>query len=267
MNQSIQTNTKRCFFEGQKYIVTYEGKEGTFLETFTGEGGEMVILRQGKDPIRLQKQLLHSQRTDWPPLPVQQLNDSGPDILGEKAMQQPLTLENIKKVMCPDFENGYLTLGYHTSSRNFTVDEMGGIWMQPEFSLERRRVYEPEEAGALGAIKPVQSFLNGYIPILCNVHRGKRIRWKPSTLRSKETVILSTQFGSGEWCMRIKVHSQSPSPMKMWVHAVWATVCLWKKIFLWTASWNFWIIGRNLSRSKPQCRCRRRSLRGLTRVR
>lgn len=159
--------------------VTYKGKlsgkDALILESF-GEKDAFLVTVIG-DELKVSNKFadsVNTKKANFRGHTVQKLLDSGRDLLAEELLSKDFCLEDLKGILPSSFSNGYISLGYHTSPRLFTVDKQARIFFQPDFKVERPRseapAFEPSEISPLGKLTPKISYIDGVIPILFCCH-------------------------------------------------------------------------------------------------
>lgn len=108
---------------------------------------------------------------------AEKLMESGRDLVGEALLEKGFDFDDVKGILPAEFTNGYVVIGSYTSRNSYTVDRMGCIYRQPEYSVKSPGAlgFSPESISPLGKEKPRISFIDGIIPILiCRFEQGCR---------------------------------------------------------------------------------------------
>lgn len=155
--------------------VTYKGKlsgKNTMILESYGDSGSFFVTVIG-DTIKVSKKFtekINNKKPAFCGYKKGEILDSGRDILAREFLDKSFCLSDIKGILPSTYSNGYISLGYHTSPRLFTVDSQARIYFQPDFKVERppsqSPAFDPSELSPLGKLTPKMSFIDGIIPVL-----------------------------------------------------------------------------------------------------
>ncbi len=155
------------------YKSTLFGKNYSVSETFGIEG--KIKFEIGED-IRVYDKFapkVNEKKANYCGYTESELRGSGRDLIAEKLISEGFDMEKVKGILPCEYSDGYISLGYHTSPRTFTVNDMGEIFFQPDFNKKAPSdaAFSPSELGIKENTKPVLSFANGVVPVLFALHQ------------------------------------------------------------------------------------------------
>lgn len=171
-NKDGQITRRYCLFNHGEYTVeeTFtETEPALYIKEINNEWLYTKILSD-KETQPDRRYFSHTQH---------EVMNSGRDILAEELRKCAFELDDLRGILPPYDDSAYIPLGFHTSARSVTVDRHGNIYTmsnslyhngryeQPEYCIYAPAAFAPE-----GKLKPRQGYLNGYIPILYNIHAG-----------------------------------------------------------------------------------------------
>ena len=172
-NKDGQIARRYCLFNHGEYTV-----EETFAET------EPVLYIKETNNEWIYTKILSDKETQpdrrYFSHTQDEVMNSGRDILAEELRKCAFELDDLRGILPPYDDSAYIPLGFHSSARSVTVDRRGNIYTMSNSLYHNGRyeqpeccIYTPVAFAPEGKLKPRQGYLNGYIPILYNVHVGQ----------------------------------------------------------------------------------------------
>ncbi len=154
------------------YSATLLGKSFSVLETFGKDGKIIFQLGEQRKEYRKFAPKINEKPAGYCGFSESELQSSGRDLAAENLISEGFDMEKVKGILPCEYSDGYIALGFYTSPRTFTVNEMGEIFFQPDFDkkLPGAPIFSPTEIGVCKDKKPRLSFANGIVPILFGLH-------------------------------------------------------------------------------------------------
>lgn len=163
--------------EKHKLRLLYEVKENE-QKTIVSESAGQIKFQHGKEEKCYDKYVAAPEKKNIKFLgyDLRQLQNSGKDLLAETMRKEGFEWKNLQGILPSFNDSAYITLGSHASYNSVTVEKDGRAYAKLDSGTAHTThicAYSPQEADVeLGALRPKQSLLGGYLPVLFNLYQG-----------------------------------------------------------------------------------------------